>query len=137
MYETGRCFAEFRSFRETEKNTKIRKKCFELFRETAKQCFVSYFRIFSFNFVPSLRISSHRFDTPTHSYPPSPSFTITHTHQTHSSHTHLPHTLPTHTHNTHSLHKLTTHTQHTHSPHTLTTYTHHIYSPHTLTTHTH
>ena len=34
LYETGHCFAEFRSFREMEKNTKIRKKCFELFRET-------------------------------------------------------------------------------------------------------
>ena len=36
LYETGRCFAEFRSFRGTEKNTKIRKKSSELFRETAK-----------------------------------------------------------------------------------------------------
>ena len=43
LYETGHCFAEFRKI---EKNTKIRKyekKCLELFRETAKQCFVSYF----------------------------------------------------------------------------------------------
>ena len=36
LYETGRCFAEFRSFRGTEKNTKIRKKSSELLRETAK-----------------------------------------------------------------------------------------------------
>ena len=55
LYETGHCFAEFRSFRKTEKNTKVRKKYFELFRETAKQSFVSHFRIFSFQFVHSLR----------------------------------------------------------------------------------
>ena len=37
LYETGRCFAEFRSFRGTEKNTKIRKKGTEYFVcETAK-----------------------------------------------------------------------------------------------------
>ena len=30
LYETGHCFAEFRSFRETENNTKIRKKGFRV-----------------------------------------------------------------------------------------------------------
>ena len=63
LSKTGHCFAEFRSFRKTEKNTKIGKMCFELFRETGKQCFVSYFRIFSFqfcifssSFVPSIQV---------------------------------------------------------------------------------
>ena len=46
LFETGYCFAEFRSLRETEKNMKYEKKCFELFRETAKQRFVLHFRIF-------------------------------------------------------------------------------------------
>ena len=48
LHETGHCFAEFQSFRETEKNTKLRKKCFKLFCETSKPSFVSYLRIFSF-----------------------------------------------------------------------------------------
>ena len=50
LYETLRCFAKFCSFCETEKNTKIQKKCFKLFHEMVKNCFVSYFRIFSIKF---------------------------------------------------------------------------------------
>ena len=56
LYETGHCFAEFRSFRETGQNTKIRKKGFELFRETEKNVSFRSFAYFRINFVLSLRI---------------------------------------------------------------------------------
>ena len=57
LYKTGHCFAEFPLFRETEKNTKIRKKCFELFSETEKIISFRCFAYFPLNFLPSLRIS--------------------------------------------------------------------------------
>ena len=50
LYETGHCFAKFRSFRKTRKKRKYKKKGFELFRKTEKNRFVSYFGIFSYKF---------------------------------------------------------------------------------------
>ena len=41
LYGSGSCFAEFRSFHETEEKKKIRKKCIELFCEMKKKRFVS------------------------------------------------------------------------------------------------
>ena len=102
-YETVRNRSLFRLVSivsQTEKNTKIRKKCFELFLETAKQCFVSYFRKFSFKFVPFSSfapfipvVSQHPPTTKSPSPPTthSPQTPITHTH-----HRHSPQTLTTH-----------------------------------------
>ena len=56
LYETGRCFAEFRSFRGTEKNTKKEFRVVSRNCETAKQCFVRIFVLFLLNFVPTLRV---------------------------------------------------------------------------------
>ena len=52
LYETGRCFAEFRSFRGTEKIRKYEKRvpsCFAKLRN-CETMFRSYFRTFSFKF---------------------------------------------------------------------------------------
>ena len=130
-----------------------------MFRETAKQCFVSYFRIFSFqfcifssSFVPFIRMSYLLFEFRTfyssgvnffqfhrsfltRSYPtPPPPTSPLHILYTP---THTSHRFTKQTHQTHSPHTLTTHTRYTHSPHTLITRTHHSQSPLALTTHTH
>ena len=153
LYETGHCFARFRSFRESEKNTK---KAFRVVSRNsvsscfAKQCFVSYFRTFSFkfctfssSFVPSNRHTHPLLPPPPHSYTFThtyqlPHTLIKHTHQTHSSNKHSPHTLTTHTHHSHSPHTLTTHTNHTHTltTNTLTTNTHTHTHPHHTHIHT-
>ena len=51
LYGTGHCFAEFLSFRETEK---IQKKYFELFPESEKTISFCSFVYFPLNFVLSL-----------------------------------------------------------------------------------
>ena len=66
LYETGCCFAEFRSFRETEKSTKIRKKSVsswkKSFRFVVSHIFIKIlnllfeFRIFYFCFVSFIRV---------------------------------------------------------------------------------
>ena len=141
----------FDRFAKLKENTKLGKK------SVSKQCFVSYFCIFSFklctfssSFVLSIRHTHPLLPPPpppflyvhTHlqvtSYHTHSSNTLTkHTHQTNNHHIHSPHTLTTHTHNTHSQHTLITHTHHTHSPHILTTHTHHTHSPLALITHIH
>ena len=50
LYETGHCFAKFRSFCETEKNTKIQKKCLEVVSKTEKHVLLRSFAYFSLNF---------------------------------------------------------------------------------------
>ena len=60
LYETGHRFAEFRSFRETDKNTKKRKKVFRVVSQNIETMFrflFSYIFVTIFNFVHSLRIS--------------------------------------------------------------------------------
>ena len=156
LYETGHCFAEFQSFREIENNTKIRKKCFELFRETCETMLRLVFRIFSFKFcayssifctfhsciVPFIGISFILFKCRTFysSFVPffdrgARAFMI----YLHSSI--LPCVLRSRP--IVSLHPpspLSTHTLRTLSPHTLThtikTHTYHTHSTHSLTPHT-
>ena len=54
--ETGRCFAKFRSFRETEKNTKIQKRVSSCFAKMRNNVSFRIFVIFLLNFVPPRRV---------------------------------------------------------------------------------
>ena len=144
-YETVRNRSLFRrvwNVSRNWKNTKIRKKCFELFRETAKQCFVSYFSykfctsslsFLPFNLVSYLLCKLYLFSsfipfypTPTPHLLPLPPLT---THTPHTHHILSPHTITIYPHHTLITHTAQTH--HTHSPHPLTTYTHQTQSLHT------
>ena len=57
LHETGHCFAEFQSFRETEKNTKLRKKVFQIVLRNFETKFRFVFTyIFFLNFAPFIRV---------------------------------------------------------------------------------